>query len=340
MMKKSVWKLIIVSLVLLNICTVSVYASGENISVSSTPSGADIWIDGRIKGKTPFTITQVPAGSHSIRLTLNEYDDWTTNVVVFEGNTTPISATLLKTAISFSSTPPGADIWIDGRIKGKTPSTITRVSSGSHTIKLTLNEYDDWTTNVVVVEGNTEPISATLLKTAISFSSTPLGADIWIDGRIKGKTPSTITRVSSGSHAIKLTLNEYDDWTTNINVIEGNMTPVSATLTRKEPVSAYLATATNTPTSTTTPLPISTPRFTPTQDLKLSLTNTPTYTTPLPISTPEFTPTQTKSPFPTYLFETTQKRETSWQDDIPSYVIVGVLIGVITEIVLIIVRKR
>ncbi|GEM_PF-2070969 len=273
-----VWRiLLLASLIVISMLSIPSNALGGNISVSSTPSGANIYLDGSYKGTTPKTLTEVSASSHTIKLTLNEYDDWTTNVNVVEGSTATVSATLIKTAISVSSTPSGAKIYLDGTYKGVTPFTITRVSAGSHTVKLTLNEYDDWTTNVNVVEGNTATVSATLLKTTISISSTPFGAKIYLDGTYKGITPLNIIQVPSGSHTIKLTLDQYDDWTTTVNAIEGTTTTVSANLTKKSP--------TQTLTPTETPI-IPTPFKTP--------TITPTYTTPVPSATP--TPTYTSQP--------------------------------------------
>lgn len=52
------------------------------IYVSSTPSGAYIYLDGAYKGTTPKTLIDVPVGSHTIRLAKSEYEDWSTSVSV------------------------------------------------------------------------------------------------------------------------------------------------------------------------------------------------------------------------------------------------------------------
>jgi len=246
--------LLITALVAISISSIPVSALGGDISISTTPSGALIYLDDAYKGVTPVIIKDVLPGSHTIKLTFNEYDDWTTIIDVVEGSTNTISATLNKTAIYFTSTPSGAIIYLDNYRIGTTPFTKTNLLPGSHTIKLTRNEYDDWITTVNVVEGSTTPISATLNKTAIYFTSTPYGADIYLDNRYIGRTPFTITKLLPGSHTVKLTLRDYDDWITTVNVVEGSTTPVSAELSIEGSTQNPAPTYTTTPTLTSTPM--------------------------------------------------------------------------------------
>jgi hypothetical protein len=68
-------------------------------------------------------------------------------------------------SIHIVSTPPGAEIWVDGNdLGGVTPATIQDVPEGSHPVKLTLNGYQDWTGNVDVVANQTAEVNATLVQ--------------------------------------------------------------------------------------------------------------------------------------------------------------------------------
>jgi len=242
------------TLVAISISSIPVSALGGDISISTTPSGARIHLDDVNKGVTPVIIKDVLPGSHAIKLTFNGYDDWTTIIDVVEGSTNTISVTLNKTAIYFTSTPSGAYIYLDNSRIGTTPFTKTNLLPGSHIIKLTSNDYDDWITTVNVVEGSTTTISATLNKTAIYFTSTPSGAYIYLDNYQIGTTPFTKTKLLSGSHTVKLTLREYDDWITTVNVVEGSTTTVSAELSIEGSTQNPAPTYTTTPTLTSTPM--------------------------------------------------------------------------------------
>ena len=175
-----------------------------------------------------------------------------TALVAISISSIPVSA--LGGDISISTTPSGANIYLDDHYKGATPFIIKDVLPGSHTIKLTLNQYDDWTTIIDVVEGSTNTISATLNKTAIYFTSTPSGARIYLDNLNIGYTPFTKTQLLPGSHTIKLTLNEYDDWINTVNVVEGSTTTVHAGLSIKGSTQNPAPTYTTTPTLTSTPM--------------------------------------------------------------------------------------
>ncbi|NAS88761.1 hypothetical protein C4E24_03345 [ANME-1 cluster archaeon AG-394-G21] len=222
------------------------------LAVASTPSGADIAIDGRSIGeKTPNTMPIDP-GPHTIKLTLAGYLDWTGSAHVTGGSTTDVHATLSQAtgSIKVTSSPSGAKIYVDTYLgwssKGKTPNTITSVSPGDYTIKLTLAGYQDWTKEVQVTGGSTTDVHATLTQAtgSISVSSTPSGASISLDGvHISGITPYTIPNVEPGDHTLKLTLGGYQDWKETVSVTAGKTAKVSATLT---PISGS-ATITSTP---------------------------------------------------------------------------------------------
>jgi len=71
-------------------------------------------------------------------------------------------------SISVSSTPSGADIYLDSTYKGTTPATIPDVSPGSHTLKLEKYGYAEWLTSVHVTSGVTESITAHLTAADVS----------------------------------------------------------------------------------------------------------------------------------------------------------------------------
>jgi len=205
-----------------------------SVNIESIPTGASIYLDGSHEGVTPKTISGVSVDSHTIIITKSGYEDYTKQVTVTAGETTPVNANLVEQtgAISVSSTPSGANIYLDGSYKGTTPKTISGVSVGSHTIKITKSGYEDYTKQVTVIAGETTPVNAYLDEQtgAISVSSTPSGANIYLDGSNKGTTPKTISGVSVGSHTIKITESRYKDYTKQVTVTAGETTTVNAKL--------------------------------------------------------------------------------------------------------------
>ncbi len=64
------------------------------LKVESTPSGAQVFIDGNFKGKTPATL-ELAAGKHEVRLTSPGHYDWDAQVQLNEKEETPLAVQLV-----------------------------------------------------------------------------------------------------------------------------------------------------------------------------------------------------------------------------------------------------
>lgn len=80
--------------------------------------------------------------------------------------TSPIAEPEQETAgtgiLVADSYPSGADVYVDGELKGTTPSTIYRVLSGEHIITIRKEGYSDFQKSVAITPGRTEEIRAPL----------------------------------------------------------------------------------------------------------------------------------------------------------------------------------
>ena len=81
--------------------------------------------------------------------------------------------------------------------------------------------------STAIAEGNRE-------KVKCNFSSTPPGAEITLDGRYVGNTPSTIG-VSTGSHVVVLFMPGFIQWKRELSVAAGSEINVSASLQKTQP---------------------------------------------------------------------------------------------------------
>jgi hypothetical protein len=83
----------------------------------------------------------------------------------------------------------------------------------------------------------------------VSVYSSPLSANVFIDGAYKGIAPVNLTDISAGSHALKLALTGYYDYDTTITVVGGGTITAFGSLAPRE--SATVA-ATTAPVAVTT----------------------------------------------------------------------------------------
>ncbi len=70
-------------------------AEGELICIS-VPGGATITLDGRELGVTPRTLSEVPVGRRTLRLTMAGYEPWEATVPVVHGEMTKVEVALIR----------------------------------------------------------------------------------------------------------------------------------------------------------------------------------------------------------------------------------------------------
>ena len=140
-----------------------------SIAITSIPSGAEVYIDGMHRGIAPAIFPEVLPGNHQVTLSSRGYDDWSHSVSVGSGHMAAINAVLVATkeitgSLAVITDPSGAEIFIDGDFKGVSPVTIPGLSTGTHTVLLTLKEYANTTTNISITGGKTQKYTTGLQK--------------------------------------------------------------------------------------------------------------------------------------------------------------------------------
>jgi sugar lactone lactonase YvrE len=90
-------------------------ASAGSIQVNSTPSGAQVFLDGSDTGQvTNTTLTKISPGSHEVEVSKEGYVDYKETVTVTSGQTARVDATLSKHTIKVTS-PKANDVWHKGQ---------------------------------------------------------------------------------------------------------------------------------------------------------------------------------------------------------------------------------
>jgi len=82
-------------------CTAPLPEKTGSITITSSPSGAEVYLDNEYHGTTPGTIKDVTAGNHTVEVRENGYKTWSQNISVISGDTESFSPILvpLVTAI-------------------------------------------------------------------------------------------------------------------------------------------------------------------------------------------------------------------------------------------------
>lgn len=225
------------------------------LSLSSTPSGANVYVDGSYEGTTPLTAS-VDTGTHSVRVEKPGYNTWYGTYSVSSGQTTSVSAELVSAVsygyISVRSSPSGANIYVDGNYRDSTPETIS-VTAETHQVRVVLSGYEVYTQTVNVGSGSTAYIDAKLQSSSDAYmriASYPAGAAMYLDGTYCGNTGySSATSVnymdvgplSAGTHAIMLKKEGYNTYTSSVTLAANEIRTMSVTLVPTGPTPAGYA---------------------------------------------------------------------------------------------------
>lgn len=95
------WKIAICLLVLcvfLCGCTTPLPEKTGSVAITSSPSGAEVYLDNEYHGTTPTTIKALPAGNHTVEVRERGYKTWSQNVTVISGSTVSVSPSLVPVA--------------------------------------------------------------------------------------------------------------------------------------------------------------------------------------------------------------------------------------------------
>jgi serine/threonine-protein kinase len=209
------------------------------LAIETTPAGAQVQVDGQTDASyvTPFALTNLQPGQHSITVSKAGYasDTRTVNVSAGIRATTSIHLTQLMATLVVKSDPAGASIYVDGRDVGaKTPAQVS-VDKGSHVVLVRMGGYIDETMNAQFVLGQTFNFSPTLrslgntdnLKTVgkmsklfggkggqpgqgtVSIRTQPKGAQIAINQHMVEKNSPVDVMLDPGSYVLDVTLTGY-----------------------------------------------------------------------------------------------------------------------------------
>lgn len=203
-----------------------------SVTVTSTPSGASVFLDEKQVGQTPLTLDRIASGSHSLRLQAPQYAVERRNVSVADGQTANVAVTLAARFAEITvQAPQEAVVTVDGDRKGS--GTLSwRQGEGLCDIVVSMAGHRDARRQLEVVAGRAQTVQLTPqpIYGSASVDSDPMDAEIWIDGKQYGVTPNVVERLLVGSHTLVLKKSGCADLQQQFSVEEGKEASLSVKL--------------------------------------------------------------------------------------------------------------
>ena len=198
------------------------------IAVSSIPSGASVFLDGKPQETpTPTVIGKVTVGEkYEIRVEKEGFKGWSKTVELKSDKPMTIEAPLIKLlgTIDVSSTPPGAILFLDGKkMAGLTPMELPDVSADdTHNIKVIKKGYATRIQTITLKPDERKEVGVILkpLLGGIRISSAPPGAKVYMNDKYTTlKTPALLSDLSLGKrYKLRLKKEGYGVWEGEVNL--------------------------------------------------------------------------------------------------------------------------
>ena len=208
----------------------------QYVVFSVTPDNAVVIVDNQHHTLTEGMVMLVrPRGTYNYTITAAGYHSQSGTFTV-AGQKVEKFITLKADAANVTITvADGAEIWVNGSLKG-TGRWSGMLSSGTYIFEARKAGHKSTTLSKTITSASANQSYALPAPTPIvgklAISSTPLMADVTLDGKPVGRTPIDIPNLLVGSHTVKISKSGYADNTQTITISEGKTTTVSPTLTK------------------------------------------------------------------------------------------------------------
>lgn len=144
--------------------------------VRSTPEGAVVRVDGRVRGRTPLTLRGMPLRVVRVAITRDGYQTDERRVALTAARPTvavdarlvaePPVVTATTGSLVVESRPAGAAVFVNGQQIGVTPLSLPELPPGTHRVRLELSGFSPWVTTAEVRAGERARVAASLERGA------------------------------------------------------------------------------------------------------------------------------------------------------------------------------
>ena len=232
------------------------------MAIDSTPQGAQVQLDGKTDPSwvTPFALSGIQPGQHTVTVSKPGYSTDTRTVDVASGSKSFVTSHLsqLMATLAVTSTPGGANVYIDGRDTGKLTPAQVSVDKGQHVVLVRKAGYIDETTSAQFVLSQTVSFSPALralgnvddIKTVgkmnkffggkaaqamgtVSIRTQPKGAQVAVNRHMLDKASPVDFTLDPGNYEVDITLTGYAPIRKVITVDKGGKAVIDEVLQRQ-----------------------------------------------------------------------------------------------------------
>lgn len=166
------------------------------VSLTTTPSGADVLVDGELIGRTPLN-AEIIQGPRDLVLKLAGHKAWQEQYDVLAGEDFSVPLIELVPAdglLFIQSNPTAASVTIGGEFKGLTPLEVALPPGQSHELTFFKNGYNSSSLSIETQANEERELNIDLepILMTVSVMAQPEDAELYVDGEFRGTANQTI----------------------------------------------------------------------------------------------------------------------------------------------------
>ena len=176
--------------------SVSLEPAWATVSLTTTPSGADVLVDGEFIGSTPIN-AEIIQGQRDLVLKLAGHKAWQEEFDVLAGEDFSVPLVELEPAdglLFIQSNPTAVSVTIGGEFKGLTPLEVALPPSQNHELTFFKNGYNSSSLSIQTQANEERELNIDLepILMTVSVMAQPDDAELYVDGEFRGAANQTI----------------------------------------------------------------------------------------------------------------------------------------------------
>lgn len=219
--------------------------------LKTMPAGARVYINDKASGISPFR-TELQEGRHKVKVAMSGFEDGKITVDIVRDKQTSKTITLVRLpgSFAFRSNPPGALVYINQRVYGKTPIKVPDLQAGKYKVRVEKNGFDSISRDAYITAGRENVVEFAMKRNTggIDLIVNPPGVTVYVDGKKHSMTVQGESKdLSKVIHIRNLPAGRYQ-----IMLAHKRMQPPTkkkyitvkkAKITRPKPINVWIANA-------------------------------------------------------------------------------------------------
>lgn len=216
------------------VCSETLVLDSGLINLVTDPAGAEVMLNGRVVGTTPLEDISVPKGTSIVKFTCAGFQTETRQIRVAAGDRQTLSVSLngRPGLLELVAEPADATFYVNDEVRGRGRISVTGLAPGDYLVRCARDGYETVVRTITVGRGETkrEEFKLESVMGRIELRTSPVGAELLLDGRPVGHTTSTagdespvsdvfvIRDIPAGDHTLVVRKSGYHERSSAVHV--------------------------------------------------------------------------------------------------------------------------